>query len=277
LGVNEAAACATLKNAVLDIGGDHVRLFDSSGPLGSFEVDLSYSIYAVSVHLEPANVGKKQGLIVFDRLGVDTTFFVKATINLNAIWDNFPLPLPPRCIKVCVPFTSWCYSKCIDLGSPSFSLPGIPISFDAAGVYRPGTLETADDLIVYPEVDSITPFVIDPNRILERVCAAIAGLLPWPLSLVSSRFCDIFGSLFGLFEDAVARAVNELVVEFFKETGGWVGPQLKGVHLLDLSRHYFPGTGNGAIPFIPVNLTNFEVFVNSAKELDVRLIVLSAA
>lgn len=260
-------ACAALERVLLAISGSG-NLFHRAGPIGSFDVDLSYSVYDTRVRFQ-------HPLIVFDKLGVDTTFYVRVRVDFNGLYDSIPLPLPPRCWKVCVPFTDWCAEKCIDLGSLSFTVP-VPISFNAAGTYRPNIDTRPDEFVVYPEVISITPFLIDPVRIIDRVCHAMADLLPWPLSLIAGSLCNVFASVFGFFEDAIVQALNALVADFFSATGGWVGLKLKGVELYKLERHSFPGTGTASVPLIPAELSNLEANINSADELQVDAIILPA-
>lgn len=267
IAVRGDAAAAALTRLIKGISGQST-LFRRTGPVGDFEVDLAYSVYDVSLRFHSP-------LIVFDKLIIDTTFYIHVGIDWNGLYDSISI-LPPRCIKICVPFTSWCYTKCINLGTSSFTIP-VPISFNAAGTYQPSVDTSADEFTIYPNVVSITPFIIDPVRIIQRLCAGIASLLPWPLSIIADKFCDLFASIFGFFEDALVVALNNLVTAFFDATGGWMGLQIRQLKLYSLSRHAFPGTGVGGTLLIPAQLDNLEADINSADELQADVLVLPPA
>src|SRR5262249_50083849 len=231
-------------------------------PFAQLNVDVGYSVYDVDVRFH-------HPLIVFDKFKIDTTFYITAHLDFNALYDEVKkhIWLPPRCIKLCVPFTNWCYEKCIDLGGISVTVPPIPISLNLAATYKPAVDDLADEFVIYPELVSPPVFIIDPVRIAERICEALASVLPWPLSNIADKFCQLFGSIFGLFEDVLAKAINILVTKFFDATGGWIGVPLRFIKIYRLDKHKFPGTN------ILVQLSTLEPQINSADELEARVLV----
>ncbi|TIQ28743.1 MAG: hypothetical protein E5X48_31025 [Mesorhizobium sp.] len=259
LAVEKTTVEALLYDLIKPMSG-RSRIVNSSGSVASFTVDVDYNVHDLAVRLHSP-------LIVFDKFEIDTTFYVRVTINFNGLYDK--LPLPPRCFRACIPFTDICYEKCINFGSLTVSIP-IPISFNVSGTYRPGVNVSDGEFSVFPEVVSVTPFVIDPVRLIERICAAIASVLPWPLNRVAEKICDAFASIFDFFVNALVKALNDFVIDFFDATGGWIGLRLRGLKLLKLPRKVFPGTT------IPVQLNDLTAAINSADELDVEVIVLPA-
>jgi hypothetical protein len=264
IAVDAGTATALLTKVIKNINGQKL-LLNSSGSTGQFSITLFYQVTDVVLRFHSP-------LIVFDALKIDTTFLVNATVDLNKVYDAIPF-LPPRCIEACVPFTDWCVTTCFDLPTISFPLP-VPLSFNLAAVYRPRVKTSDDEFIGYPEIDSVPAFLVDPVAILERVCHALGERFPWPLSLAAEKICDLFGQIFGFFEDQLAAALNILVTAFFDATGGWIGAQLTSIKLFHLNRHVFPGSGQGQIPAIPVQLNNLEVSINSADELQASFVVL---
>jgi len=267
IAINASTATEVLTRLIKNINGQGV-LLNSSGRVGQFAITVAYAVRDVVVSFHSP-------LMVFDSFKIDTTFYVDVKVDFNGLYDTIPVPLPPRCLEACVPFTDWCVTTCLDLGSIEFTIP-IPISFNLAATYRPRVEPSDDEFIVYPELVSPPIFLIDPVRIVERVCHALGDQFPWPLSLAADKICDVFGDVFGFFEDALATALNEFVKLFFDATGGWIGVQLKFIKLYHLKRHAFPGSGHGQIPLIPVQLNDLQIAINSADELEARFLVLPA-
>jgi hypothetical protein len=258
------AVARVLEAFLRTVQGD-AKVFDTPEECGAqFHLDVAYQIRSASVSLEHPH-------FVFRDLAIDTTFNFRVNLDFSKLYDCIAslLPLPPRCIKLCVPFTHVCWQKCINLGSVTIPVP-VPLSFNGAGLYIPQIETAGDEYHVYPEVSAVTPLFLDVGRIIQRLCDDIASIFPWPLSMVAGGLCDIFGKIFGLVE----RLLNGLAVDFekliFDATGGWVGVKLRFLVLLHLPKTKLPGTGTGpSNPAIPIYVDNALVAVNQANELEV--------
>lgn len=242
------------------------------------QLRIDYDITDVDVEL-------KSPFIIFHDLEIDTTWKFRITIDFNDLYEclRHVLPLPPRCVKVCVPFTDWCYEKCLNLGSVGFTLP-VPLSFDLTANYKLGVeikqnSDGEDEFHVFPEIATIPIILIDAGRINERICQAVAGALPWPLSIIAGKLCSVFGQVFDVIEDAVSDIARQLQELLFHNSNGWLTIKLKFVPILKLPVDRFPGVGkknDPKDPFLPVHLVDLSVEVNSADELDIHVRVLPA-
>jgi len=235
-------------------------------------LSISYQVREVQLHLATPE-------IVVDTLNLDTTLQFQLSLDFSNLYDCLSsiLPLPPRCLTLCIPFTNICATKCLDLGS--IGLPvAIPLSFSLSGLYELKEEVVIDDdgqpyWHVYLQIDFITPLVLDVARTIQRICDAIASELPWPLSIVAGDLCSVFGQVFDVLENAINTLAVELTDLFFKATGGWVGIQLKFAPIYKLRQNAVPGTSNPAIPALINSLTSV---INSANELDVRFLLMPA-
>lgn len=277
LAVSGTALSAVLQSTLMGLQGARKNILDTSGAGVHFKIDFAYAVHDVDVSIKysPTN---SAGIIEFDEFEIDLTFCLYLDINFNDLYDALEsiLPLPPRCITGCVPFTDICATVCLDLGEVGFWLPALPQpSVNLAALYQPAIDETPDAYIVYPQIDTPPVLIIDTGRMIDRYCHAIADELPWPLSKVSGAICDVFDKVFEFFEDLLGKIINDIEKKFFDDTGLWIGVKIKAIKLFELDRHKFPGTGTSASnPAIPVQLNQLEELVNSSDELEIRVLVL---
>jgi hypothetical protein len=235
-------------------------------------LQISYEIREAKLRLESPR-------IVVDELNLDTTLKFQISLDFSSLYDCLSgvLPLPPRCITICIPFTHICWSKCLDLGNVSFPLD-IPLSFSLAGLYKPRAEIVVDNTgtrywHIYPELLFITPLLIDVGRTLQRICDAVANELPWPLSMIAGELCGVFFRVVHVIQDRMSAIAVELTDLLFKATTGWIGLQLKFVPLYKLRADAVPGTTN---PMIPAVIDSLTASVNGSNELDVRFLLLPA-
>ncbi|HKQ49879.1 MAG TPA: hypothetical protein VJZ71_17530 [Phycisphaerae bacterium] len=249
-----------------DVYGSKI-VFDKNGCGLYARLIIDYDITQADVRLQHPH-------FVFEDLELDLTLRFRFRIDFGELYDCLRrhLPLPPRCIKLCIPFTNKCWRKCIPLGSASVNVP-IPLSFDLTGLYIPKVepIPGQDKYRVYPELSSISPLFLDVGRTIERICHAIADVLPWPLDMVAHLLCTVFGQVFDFLEDAINWLAVNLTKLLFDKTGGWIGLHLRFAPLLEFDKYRLPGTGTSpANPAIPLLVEEPSAAVNTANELDVR-------